>query len=302
MKLRLLLWAAASLSCGGALSAQGSQISGPPHCSDTLSAADTVQGVFEVYVEAYRVWRSGNAADFPRDYLTSVATAIAAHMKLPERIDSRAFGLTAEKDSSKSLAVRATQASATFNPGVDGRIASLHLSGVGSSRAMEQALALAIVRSDSAGDMPPLPPGRYPGDMTLAATIHLRPLPETGPDTLDGVPVRSGASPPIPAGFARVERFRLDEFVRPRARTQQVAYPTTARQRGVEDSVAMMFIVNDDGKVDIERAVLLSATYVDFASAVAKALPRMRFEPAQIGLCRVSSVVSQAFVFRVAPY
>lgn len=302
MKLSSVLLAAACLSCAGALSAQDSRVSGPSHCSDTLSAVDTVQAVFEVYVEVHRIWRSENAANPPSDYLASVASAIAAHMSLPARIDSRAFGLTADKDSSKTLAVRATEASATFEPGADGRIGNLHLSGVGSSRAMERALALAIVRSDSAGNMPALPPGRYPGERTLAATVRLRPLPETGPDTLGGVPVRSGSSPPIPAGFARVERFRLDQFVRPKARTQQVVYPTTARQQGVEDSVAMMFIVNDEGKIDLERAILLSATYVDFASAVGKALPRMRFEPAQIGLCRVSSVVSQAFVFRVAPY
>lgn len=67
------------------------------------------------------------------------------------------------------------------------------------------------------------------------------------------------------------------------------------------DSVALQFIIDESGKVETDRVSLVTARYADFVTAIANTLPKMRFQPARIGACRVRSVVSQTFVFRMSP-
>jgi hypothetical protein len=270
-----------------------------PACWENLAAADTVRVLFEVHAKEHRIWRNTHPAGLSTDYLTSLTEAVAAHMQVPARVDSRVFGVHVGKDSSK-LAMRATSATVTFKPQPDGRATAVHLYGVGASPAWERALAQAVLDADSAGRMPPLPPGSYSRDLTLEISADSRVLMETEMDTLASAPVHPGASRRVPIGFAYVERYRLDQLPQPIDRTRRLSFPGAGRA-GISDSVAMEFTVDETGRVEMDRAILLSATYVDFVQAVANGLAGMRFEPARAGSCRLRSVVRQSFVFRAAP-
>jgi hypothetical protein len=231
--------------------------------------------------------------------LTSLATAIAAHMRVPARVDSRIFGVHVARDSSK-VAIRATNAAVTFKPQPDGRATSVHLYGVGASPAWERALAQAVADADGAGELPPLPPGRYSPEFTLQISVAGRVQMENEVDTLASAPPHAGTSRRVPIGFAYVERYRLDQLPQPIDRTRRLSFPGGGRA-GISDSVAMEFTVDETGKVEIDRAILLSATYVDFVRAVADGIAKMRFEPARAGTCKLPFVVRQSFVFRAAP-
>ena len=292
---------AAAICLSPALSFAQDGTPSEPHCWASLPVVDTVRQVFEVHAREYRIWRNAPRADLPPAYLTHVATAIAKYTRLPSVVDSRAFAVRVHKDSSPNLAFRSTSAAVTFKLRPDGRVDGLHLHGIGASPGLETALAYAVIRADSAADIPPLPPGRYPRDLTLEISIEARPDSVIAPDSTSGGALPASASRPVAVGLTRVARYRLDEPARPIGRTQRVLYPRLGRQALASDSVALEFIVGEDGKAEVDRAVLVSAEYVEFATAVVEALPRMRFEPARVGDCRLRSIVRQSFVFRIAP-
>jgi TonB family protein len=166
---------------------------------------------------------------------------------------------------------------------------------------MERALSQAIISADSAGSIPPLPPGRYSRDLTLEISIGMRAQPENSPDIFHQLLAHGGASRPVAVGHAYVERYRVDQGVAPWAGTQRVPYPEEARRTRAGDTVILEFMVDEAGRADADRAILRSATYPEFVDAVGKALPRMRFTPAKSGTCRLATVVRQSFVFRI-PY
>lgn len=280
--------------------AQGERPS-TPACWATLPVADTVRVLFEVHAEEHRIWRTTNLAGLSTDYLTSVAAAIAAHMRLPAQIESRAFSIHARNGSVPDVAARVTNAAATYSPLPSGRVTSVQLYGVGASPALERALAQAIIDADSAGGLPPLPPGAHPSDLTLEISIGSRQQSGKSVDTLHLAPVHAGASRPVAVGYAHVERYRLDQIVVAKASTQEVPYPPAARQYRADGGVTLEFIVDETGRIDVDRAILLSADHADFAYAVAQALPRMRFQPTSSGTCALPTVVRQSFVFRIRP-
>jgi TonB family protein len=70
-------------------------------------------------------------------------------------------------------------------------------------------------------------------------------------------------------------------------------------QRGIEGSAAVRYVVDTLGNVDTLTYRVVSATHEEFALAVRRALPHMRFRPAVQGGQRVRQLVQQTFTFRV---
>lgn len=299
MKVYQVLFAATALvACAESSLAQGEQAPVTPACWATLPVFDTVRTLFEVHAEQHRIWRRTNPAGLSTDYLTSVAAAIARHVRLPAQFDARAFTVWMRKDPLPDLTARVLRAVATYKPLPGGPIGNVQLYGVGSSPAMERALAQAIIEADSAGSIPPLPPGSYPKELTLEITIGSRVQRENDADTLRLRPAHAGASRPVAVGHAYLERYRLAQGVEPLKHTQRVPWPSG--EQGAGDMVTMEFIVDERGRAVVESAILVSADHASYASAVAKALPRMRFAPARSGSCPLRVEVRQTFVFRRA--
>jgi TonB family protein len=76
-------------------------------------------------------------------------------------------------------------------------------------------------------------------------------------------------------------------------------YPAQLLQKGVEGSAAVLYVVDTIGVVDTMTYQVMAATHSDFAVAVRRALPAMRFRPALQGGHHVRQLVQQTFRFRI---
>ncbi len=78
-------------------------------------------------------------------------------------------------------------------------------------------------------------------------------------------------------------------------------YPPHLLVKGIEGLASVRYVVDSTGDVDTLTYRVLRATHDDFAVAVRRALPNMRFRTAIRGGQRVRQLVEQTFRFRVVP-
>lgn len=78
-------------------------------------------------------------------------------------------------------------------------------------------------------------------------------------------------------------------------------YPEHLRSEGVQGSAFVRFIVDTLGHVDTLSYRVVRTTHADFAVAVRRALPHMRFRPALHGSRKVRQLVEQNFSFKLVP-
>lgn len=76
-------------------------------------------------------------------------------------------------------------------------------------------------------------------------------------------------------------------------------YPEALRSSGVEGKVVALFIVDEMGRADADSVRFPSSDNALFEDAVRRALPRMRFIPAEIGGRKVRQLVQMPFVFTI---
>ncbi len=78
-------------------------------------------------------------------------------------------------------------------------------------------------------------------------------------------------------------------------------YPHHLLNSGLEGLAEVRYVVDTLGNVDTLSYRVLNASHPDFAVAVRRALPHMRFRPAIQGGRRVRQLVEQKFRFRITP-
>lgn len=76
-------------------------------------------------------------------------------------------------------------------------------------------------------------------------------------------------------------------------------YPAMLRERGIEGSVTLRFVVDTAGRVEPASVVVVSSTHELFAAAARAALPRLRFTPAAAGGRHVRQLVELPFTFEI---
>ncbi len=77
------------------------------------------------------------------------------------------------------------------------------------------------------------------------------------------------------------------------------AYPPEMQARQIEGYVAVRFVVDTTGKVDLSTVQVVLASRQEFARAVREALPGMRFRPARMGDTPVRQLAEQMFRFQL---
>jgi protein TonB len=116
--------------------------------------------------------------------------------------------------------------------------------------------------------------------------------------TIGGETRGNPASDPVPTGGVfnaeQVERQVL--FV---AGSGAPRYPEALRSSGVEGRVVTLFVVDEKGRAEADSVRFLSSDNALFEDAVRRALPRMRFIPAEIGGRKVRQLVQMPFVFTI---
>ena len=127
-------------------------------------------------------------------------------------------------------------------------------------------------------------------------------VPTPGPTIVVGPP---GAAAPIAdapvlpdAGRGTYFEFQVEKPVVPVGQVAP-AYPAELQARGVPGQVIAQFVVDETGRVDVATFKVVESTHALFTSAVEAALPRMRFQPAELGGRAVRQVVQQPFVFNI---
>jgi outer membrane biosynthesis protein TonB len=76
-------------------------------------------------------------------------------------------------------------------------------------------------------------------------------------------------------------------------------YPSALESSGLSGEVQAQFVVNSEGKVDMDSFKVLKSTNELFTQVVRNVLPRMRFSPAQIDGRAVNQLVQRSFQFEV---
>lgn len=76
-------------------------------------------------------------------------------------------------------------------------------------------------------------------------------------------------------------------------------YPETLRSSNITGKVDAQFVVDTTGRADMATFKALNSTNDLFTDAVRRALPRMRFLPAETGGHKVRQLVQQSFAFNL---
>ncbi len=123
-------------------------------------------------------------------------------------------------------------------------------------------------------------------------------LPEGGAPATPGTGDPNGS--PIGTGTA-LGAESVDVAARLLPRSPLPRYPDLLRSRGLEGGVRVRFVVNANGRAELETLEVLEATHPAFVEAVRAVLPRLRFAPAKLGRENVRQLVEIPFGFALEP-
>ena len=76
-------------------------------------------------------------------------------------------------------------------------------------------------------------------------------------------------------------------------------FPSMLQNQGVSGQVIAQFVVDTTGRVDVSTFKVVESSHDLFTAAVKNSLPRMRFQPAEVGGRKVKQLVQQPFVFNI---
>jgi TonB family protein len=112
--------------------------------------------------------------------------------------------------------------------------------------------------------------------------------------------VTTGAAAPSADAERPFFEFQVDKPVTTAPGSASPRYPQILRQAGVEGEVLVQFVVDTDGRAEPATFKVLRSSHDLFAASVAKALPAMRFIPAEFRGRRVRQLVQQPFAYTIA--
>lgn len=124
-------------------------------------------------------------------------------------------------------------------------------------------------------------------------------LPEGKKEDTDAAAKKDEVQPPIALGDSIMTEFMVDSAVVRHEDGTSPSYPESMLRRRIEGSVIVQYVVDTLGHADTTTFRVISATHADFAQAVKRTLPRMRFRPAVMANRLVPQLVQQPFAFRI---
>jgi periplasmic protein TonB len=91
--------------------------------------------------------------------------------------------------------------------------------------------------------------------------------------------------------------YQVEKQVSTRDDSPKPAYPSTLESAGIEGEVDVQFVVDTTGRVQPGSIKIQKATNDLFKASVLSTLPKMRFNPAEVGGKKVKQLVEQPFTF-----
>ena len=146
-----------------------------------------------------------------------------------------------------------------------------------------------IAPIDILDSLPSVDPSRTP---TNAADF-------TGVGTDGGRPDGTGVGNPAPTVTDAMNAEEVEKPVVRAPGSPGPRYPDFLRSSGATGDVLVQFVVDTAGRAVLSTFKVMSTTNELFAQAVERALPAMRFIPAEAGGRKVRQLVQQAFAFAI---
>jgi protein TonB len=126
----------------------------------------------------------------------------------------------------------------------------------------------------------------------------------TNENDFSGKGVKGGTGSGVVGGTGPVTnqtyfQFQVEKPAEMLSDSPKPKYPSVLESSGIAGEVQAQFVVNTQGKADMDQFKVLKSTNELFTQAVKNVLPRMRFSPAMIGGKPVNQLVQQSFQFAV---
>ena len=126
----------------------------------------------------------------------------------------------------------------------------------------------------------------------------------TNESDFSGKGVKGGTGSGVVGGTGPVTNqtyfeFQVEKPAEMLAESPKPKYPSVLESSGIAGEVQAQFVVNTQGKADLDQFKVLKSTNELFTQAVRNVLPRMKFSPAMIGGKPVNQLVQQSFQFAV---
>ncbi|HMI45910.1 MAG TPA: energy transducer TonB [Gemmatimonadaceae bacterium] len=126
----------------------------------------------------------------------------------------------------------------------------------------------------------------------------------TNESDFSGKGVKGGTGSGVVGGTGPVTNqtyfeFQVEKPAEMLAESPKPKYPSVLESSGIAGEVQAQFVVNTQGKADLDQFKVLKSTNELFTQAVKNVLPRMKFSPAMIGGKPVNQLVQQSFQFAV---
>jgi periplasmic protein TonB len=126
----------------------------------------------------------------------------------------------------------------------------------------------------------------------------------TNESDFSGKGVKGGTGSGVVGGTGPVTNqtyfeFQVEKPAEMLAESPKPKYPSVLESSGIAGEVQAQFVVNTQGRADLDQFKVLKSTNELFTQAVKNVLPRMRFSPAMIGGKPVNQLVQQSFQFAV---
>jgi len=156
-------------------------------------------------------------------------------------------------------------------------------------------------------------PGRDQGKLVTQAPSAVADSSQTAPSSRPGTPPKHAGSimdrigtaivaktAPLPGRELALTELEVDSTVVRDPASAAPVYPAALLNRGIMGLAEVRFVVDTLGTVDTLSVHLVTSTHDEFADAVRRALPLMRFRPAIQHGHPVRQWVEQTFNFRIA--
>jgi periplasmic protein TonB len=126
----------------------------------------------------------------------------------------------------------------------------------------------------------------------------------TNESDFSGKGVKGGTGSGVVGGTGPVTNqtyfeFQVEKPAEMLAESPKPKYPSVLESSGIAGEVQAQFVVNTQGRADLDQFKVLKSSNELFTQAVKNVLPRMRFSPAMIGGKPVNQLVQQSFQFAV---
>jgi len=126
----------------------------------------------------------------------------------------------------------------------------------------------------------------------------------TNESDFSGKGVKGGTGSGVVGGTGPVTNqtyfeFQVEKPAEMLAESPKPKYPSVLESSGIAGEVQAQFVVNTQGKADLDQFKVLKSSNELFTQAVKNVLPRMKFSPAMIGVKPVNQLVQQSFQFAV---